>query len=139
MARKSSKGCALALEVASVFTAITQLTSIGIDGAEVETFEVKLLNPDTPFVENPVSGWVMPGNASFEGFYDPALASHQALAACLSTPAEQNWRWTYPDATVQNFSGGGVSLGVTAASGEGLKFSGGVKISGDPGFSDGGT
>lgn len=134
-----SKGATLALSVASVYTPITQLTSLSMDGAEVETFEGTVLEQESAFKDYPVTGYTEPGSVSFEGFYDTNLASHQALANCLANPDDYSWRMGYSSGATQDFVGGGVSLGVTADPGDGLKFSGGIQISGDPGFITSGT
>lgn len=137
MSKLRSKGTILYGEFDAVYAAITQLTAIGFDGAEVETFDGRTLDQASAFVPYPCTGYTEPGSCTFEGFIDPALAPHQEVAALLTTPTDdQSWRVAYPDGTVQNFDGGGVSMGIAADPGDGLRWSGGIKISGDPGFRD---
>lgn len=140
MSKLRSKGTILSMEIDAVVTPITQMTSVGFDGAEVETFDGRTLDQASAFVPYPTTGYTEPGSCTFEGFYDPALAPHQEVAALLTTPTDdQSWQVEYVDGTEQTFDGGGVSMGITADPGDGLRWSGGIKISGDPNFRDSAT
>lgn len=68
------------------------------------------------------------------GFYDPALAGHQAITDLLTTPADQNWRVTFADSapTSWDFTGAGVGFDVTVAMADGVKFSSSIKVDGLP-------
>lgn len=136
MSKLRSKGTTLSLDIDSVMTPITQMTSIGFDGAEAETFDGRTLDQTPAWIPYPTTGYSEPGSCSFEGFYDPQLAPHQAVTECLATPDDYDWQVDYVDTTAQTFTGGGVSVGITADPSDGLRWSGGIKISGDPGFYD---
>lgn len=139
MAKIVSKGTALKADVASVLTPITQLTSIGLDGVEVETFEATTLDQTTAFKPFLPTGYTDGGSVSFEGYYDPALAAHQAIADMVATPEDQSWQIVYSDGSIQPFNGGGVGLGVTADPTDGLRWTGSIKVNGNPGFTGAGT
>jgi hypothetical protein len=132
MARIKGKGSILELEIASVFTAIAQLT--GIDGpeAEVEDDESTALDTSGAGKTYAPTGWVEPGEVESEGLFDPVLASHQALTDLLTAPATVNWKLKFADAavTVWPFAGHLKKLGPTIDMNKLTRFSFGIKLSG---------
>ncbi len=135
MALVASKGTVLQQEISSTYTAVAQLTDVGYSGGESETYETTTLDSGT-FKTYSQTGYSEGGEVSLSGFYDPALAGHQAISDLVSTPAAQNWKIIFADSgtTAMAFGSAGVSWETTAAMTDGLKFSSTLKITGDPGL-----
>lgn len=134
MAIVRSKGTLLKMTIASVLTTIAQVMSLDLPEAENETFEADYLdNPDAG-VPYKATGRTEGGEVGFEAFFDPVLASHQALTDLLTTPAAAgtvcNVVFADAAATVWPFTAAGVSLGVAVALKDGLKAKGKMKLDG---------
>ncbi|HSG60852.1 MAG TPA: hypothetical protein VLA24_05385, partial [Pseudomonadales bacterium] len=84
MTKVVSKGTVLQQEISSVFTAVAQVISIDQSGAESETFESTTLDTSGAGKEYAQTGYTEGGSLSFELFYDPALAGHQAISDLLT-------------------------------------------------------
>lgn len=138
MAVYAAKGTILQQDLASTYTTVAQVLSIGVDGSEAETFDTSTLDQAAAFKTYAPTGYTEPGSASGEMFYDPALAGHKAVMALLATPADEGWKiiWSDSGTTEQGFTGAGLSIGATAAMGDGIKASFSIKIDGDPGYAD---
>ncbi len=132
MSRLKGKGCALQLEIASVFTTIAQLTAIDGPEAEVEDADATSLDTSGAGKVYDPTGWVEPGECGFDGLFDPALATHKALTAMLTMPATKNWKLNFSDSgpSVWPFAGHLKKLGPKIEMGDLVRFSGGVKLSG---------
>lgn len=132
MAKVVSKGTVLQQEISSVFTAVAQVISIDQSGAESETFEATTLDTSGAGKEYAQTGYTEGGNLSFELFYDPALAGHQAISDLLTTPADQNWKVIFADAgtTEYPFTGAGLGMDFSVAMNDGLKASVNIKLDG---------
>lgn len=127
MALVVSKGTVLKQEIASVFTAVAQLKSIGFDGAESETFESTTLDSGVGKRHTP-TGYSEGGSFTASGFYDPALVGHQSLTDLVSVPATQNWKCIFADGALTEMAfataGAGATIKVDPASGLMLDFKG---------------
>jgi len=132
MSRVKGKGTILELEIASVFTPIAQLT--GIDGpeAEVEDTETSALDTSGAGKEYDPTGWVEAGEVESEGMFDPALASHKALTALVTTPATKNWKLKFADGvpTTWPFSGHLKKLGAQIEMNDVVRFKFSIKLKG---------
>ena len=129
-----SKGTVLKVTIATVLTAVSQMLSLEFSEAENETFEADYLdNPDAG-IPYKGTGRTEGGELSYEGWFDPVLAGHQALTDLLTTPADAGTECqvVYADtaATEWDFTAAGVSLGVAVALNEGLKCKGKFKLDG---------
>ena len=124
MAKVASKGTVLQQEISSTFTAVAQLTELSYSGGESETFDTTCLDSGVGKTLGQ-TGYSEAGEVSLGGFYDPALAGHQAISDLVSTPADNNWKIIFADSgtTAMTFTSAGVSWEVTAAMSDGLKFS----------------
>jgi predicted secreted protein len=134
MAKVPSKGTVLQQELSMVFTAVAQLTEIGISGIESETYDATTLDTSGAGKEYSQTGYAEGGEVSVSGFWDPALAGHQAITDLITTPADQNWKVIFADTgtTEMPFTSAGVSWEGTAAMSDGLKFSSTLKVDGLP-------
>jgi hypothetical protein len=132
MAVIKSKGTVLKQEISTVLTAVAQVISWEHSGAESETFEKDTLDNTSAGIPYGQTGRSEGGSFSFELFFDPALAGHQAITDLVITPAECDWELTFADTgtTQWPFTGAGVGFGVTVALADGLKASVSVKLSG---------
>jgi len=133
MAKVASKGTVLQQEISSTFTAVAQLTELSYSGGESETFDTTCLDSGVGKTLGQ-TGYSEAGEVSLGGFYDPALAGHQAISDLVSTPADNNWKIIFADSgtTAMTFTSAGVSWEVTAAMSDGLKFSSTLKCDGLP-------
>ena len=133
MAKVASKGTVLQQELSSVFTAVAQLTEVGYSGGEVETYDCTTLDSGVGKLLGQ-TGYSEGGEVSISGFYDPALAGHQAISDLVAAPADQNWKIIFADSANKEmpFTSAGVSWEVTAAMSDGLKFSSTLKVDGLP-------
>lgn len=136
MAKIKCKGTVLSQEIATVMTAVAQITSLDISGTESETYDSTTLDVSDAYKTYDPTGYTEPGTLDFELFYDPALSGHHAVTDLLSTPALCDWQVKYADtgATTQDVTSAGLSFGVTVAMDDGLKGSASLKLTGDPNF-----
>lgn len=130
MAKVACKGTILKQDIASTLTAVAQVISISHDGAETETFDATTLDTSGAGKEYLKTGYTEGGSVDFELFFDPALAGHQAITDDITTPAERNWSLTFADtgASVWEFTGAGLSFGVTVDMADGLKANCSIKL-----------
>lgn len=134
MANKiKSKGTALLIDIASTYTAIPQLTSISVSGEKTETFDATTLDSGTHKKKEP-TGYVDTPTISADGFYDPDDTTIQAFEALVATPAANNFKITYTDATPTShvYAGAGYGLDKTVAPADGVKCSYTIETSGAP-------
>lgn len=136
MAKVPSKGTVLQQEISMTFTAVAQLTEISQSGAESETYESTTLDTTGAGKEYTPTGYSEGGTVDVGGFYDPALAGHQAITDLITTPAEQNWKIIYADSanTECPYTSAGLSWDTTVAMSDGLKFSSSMKCDQLPTF-----
>lgn len=134
MAKIKGKGSLLQLEIASVFTTISQMTSLDFPAPEVETFDGTCLDTTGPGKEPDPTGYADSGECGFELFFDPVLTVHQALTDLISAPAVVNWKAKFADAavTVWSFAGILTKLSPSAKMNDGVKAQGTIKLKGIP-------
>lgn len=134
MAKLKGKGSIMQLEVASVFTDITQLLSIDCPVPEVETYDSTCLETTGPGREPAPTGYATSGECGFEMFFDPALTIHKTLLGLLASPAVKNWKLKFSDSgpTVWPFAGILKKLGPKIVMNEGVKASGNIELVGLP-------
>lgn len=132
MAKIKTKGTVIKQTIASVLTAIAQITEFSHDGAESETFDATTLDTSGAGKEYGQTGYTEGGNFSFGMFYDPALSGHQALTDLLTTPAPCVYNVTFTDTgpSTSAFTGAGIGFGFTGAMNDGLKADVNIKITG---------
>jgi hypothetical protein len=106
-AKYSSKGASLMLQVASVYTAIAQLTEIKPPSAKVQVENVPDLSSPAGIPKQP-TGWVDGGQAGGSCYFDPADATHKAITAFLAAPAVSLWKCTYPDIAPTSWTWSGI-------------------------------
>lgn len=131
------KGSVLSIEVATVLTPIAQLTSIDLPEAETETFESDTLDNTDAGIPHEPTGRTEGGSVGFEGFLDPALASHKILTNRLKSPlAPEGGAITFADAgtTQWAFETAGTTLGGSIVLNDGVRFTGSLKLSGIPNY-----
>jgi hypothetical protein len=135
MAKVKSKGTILKQSIASVLTAVAQLTDISYSGGEVETFDATTLDGSVGKAYSQ-TGYAEGGEFQISGFFDPALAGHQAITDIILAPANCDWSVTFADAapTTWTFTTAGVSFEFTVAMADGLKFSSTLKVTGLPAY-----
>lgn len=112
MSKLKSKGTALSVSIASVYTAVAQIIDMDKDDMAEEFFESDTTdNPDAGIPYDP-TGRTEGGSLSGNLFLDPALSIHKTLLGFLATPAARAWKLTFADtaATAWTFSGVGFSL-----------------------------
>jgi len=131
MSKIVSKGTIFLQEVSMSYQAVAQLTDVGYSGGESETYDTTCL--DSGVGKTYAStGYSEGGEVTISGFYDPALAGHQAITDLITAPADNSWRVTYSDGTSMDFTGAGVSFESTMAMADGVKFSSTIKVDGLP-------
>lgn len=132
MAKIKVKGTVVKITIATVLTAVAQITEFSHDGAESETYDATTIDTSGAGKEYSQTGYTEGGNFNFSVFYDVDLAAHQAITDLLTTPADCVWSITFTDATPAtcNFTSAGVSFGFTGAMNDGLKADVGLKLTG---------
>jgi hypothetical protein len=141
MSKVICKGTTLKQTISASLTAVAQVISLEISGAEAETYDSTTLDGGY-WKSYDLTGYSEPGEVSGELFYDPALAGHKALTTLMgvggntTAQAQNAMQIVYADdaATTQSFTAASVAFGVTADMADGLKGKFKIKISGDPGF-----
>jgi hypothetical protein len=79
----------------NTYTEITQLISVTPPSLEVPEVETTVLSDTAKsFRPGKITG---PGEFAFRIMYDPAVASHTALATLVTTPANRYWKFEYND------------------------------------------
>ena len=130
MAKVTSKGTLLKVDIASTLTTVAQLLSCNGPSVEVQEVETPTLDASGASIPHSLTGWVQPGTVEFEIYWDPVLAVHLALTALLTTPAETDFSITYAAGTAMEFTGILKTLSPATAVGEFLKASGSIQLTG---------
>jgi len=133
MAKPSSKGAALQLSIASVFTTIAQMRSFNGPDAEVQTFDGTALDSGVGMEHYP-TGYVEGGNVNGSLFFDPVAATLQALTDLKTAPAISLWKekWSDTALTEWPFSGILTRVNPKAEVNQGLMADINVKLTGIP-------
>ena len=131
MAKNKSKGVILAQEIASVFTAVAQLTSLSLTGSAALYYDSTTLDGSVPKTYDS-TGYAETPEFSAEGFYDAGLSGHQSFTDLIETPAATNFKITHTDtgASTQTFSTIGHKADVVFAMEDGVKWTIGAKVTG---------
>ena len=131
MAKLKSKGTVFQIEVATVLTAVAQLTDISLDGVEIETFDCTTLDQSGAGKVLGQTGYTEPGEIQIGGFFDPDDTQQNEITSLLATPAEFDCAIVFTDTspTTWQFKGAGISLGVTVAMSDGVKFTSSIALS----------
>lgn len=129
----ASKGTALQLSIASVFTTIVQVMEITGPGAKPETFDATALDSGVGREKKP-TGYADGGTVTFSLFFDPVAATHQALTDLITAPVVSSWKVIWSDAasTEWPFSGTLSGFEPNAALEDGLKADGEITLDGIP-------
>lgn len=131
MAKTKSKGTAIKLDIATVFTTIAG--NINIDGPdpEVKTYDATALDGGVGEERKP-TGYVQGGNVSGKGWMDPVAASFQALTDLLTAPAVSSWKivWSDTAATEWPFNGILKKVKPSAEVSRGLQFDWEIELDG---------
>ena len=138
MAIAICKGTVVKQTISSVLTAVAQVISFDFSETSVDTFETTALDTSGASRTFEATGYATPGDATFELFFDPALAGHQAITDEITTPPSGGtvWNVDFADAatTTWPFTVAGNSIGVTVDMNDGLKASVGLKLASMPTF-----
>lgn len=134
MANKvKSKGTALLMEIASVYTAVTGLKSLSISGIQAETWEYKVLD-GAAAIAHSQTGYVQVAKINAEIFRDPDDTVHAAILAKVYAPADNNFKVTYADATPLSeiYNVVGIGMDTSAQPADGLSSTITMQTSGAP-------
>lgn len=112
MAYVVSKGTILEQKISGTFTAVAQVETISLSGAEAETYELRPLDASDAGVLKKPNGWASGGTVTVGLIYDPALAGHQSITDIITTPARCDWRIKHADGslTATTWTSGGVGF-----------------------------
>lgn len=132
MAKCKVKGTVIRQTIASVLTAVAQVTEFSHSGAETETFDATTVDTSGAGKEYAPTGYSEGGSVDFSIFYDPALAGHQAITDLVTTPATCVWNFTFTDTGPATcaFTSAGLGFGFTGAMNDGLKADVSLKLTG---------
>lgn len=132
-AKVKSKGTALLMEIASVYTAVTGLKSLSVTGLQSETWEYKVLD-GAAGIAHSQTGYHAAAVINAEIFRDPDDAVHAAILAKVLAPADNNFKVTYADATPLSevYAVVGYGMDTTASPSDGLSASISLQSSGAP-------
>ena len=97
MAQCKVKGTIIKQTIATVLTAVAQITEFSHDGAESETYDSTTVDTSGAGKTYGQTGYTEGGNFNFTIFYDQALSGHQAITDLLTTPAACVWNITFTD------------------------------------------
>lgn len=113
MAKIVGKGSVLKFDIASVLTAVANVTSISHSGAEIETVETTDLGSGVGKVYQS-TGYTEGGTVDYEMMFDPSLAGHQAITDDLTTPpsAGRSHSVDFSDASVWEWTAAGQGFSV---------------------------
>lgn len=129
MAKRKSFGTIFYLEIAGILTPIAQIMSITGPDAEVEEVATPTLDDGESTIPHDVTGRVEGNSCDFEYYYDPALASHLAINALLTTPAAKACKVQYTVGDPTTFNGIVKKATPTSEVGQLLKASASVQVS----------
>lgn len=133
MAKIASKGTALQLSIASVYTTITQVEGLQGPGMKPQTFDATALDSGVGMEFKP-TGYTDGGELTGNLFFDPVAATHQALTDLVTTPAVASWKtlWSDGATTAWPFTGVLNNFDPSASKNDGLKAAFGIKLDGIP-------
>jgi len=139
--KMKSKGTALFVSLASVYTAIPELEKIDRTGSKTETYEARPLDIGasaygTQHIQN---GYTTPPKITAEGWYDAVNTVHAALLALATvpvaaTPFNTNFKITYTNAAPVSeiWAVAGVGFDVNVDGSKGVRFKLDLQCTADP-------
>jgi len=139
--KMKSKGTALLVSIASVYTAIPELEKIDRTGSKTETYEARPLDIGASAYgfQRHQNGYATPPKISAEGWYDAANSVHAALLALATTPVaatpfNTNFKITYTNSTPTSeiWAVAGVGFDVNVDAPKGVRFKIDLECTGDP-------
>lgn len=96
MAQIRSKGTLLQTTIATVLTAIVQTTAISPPSMKSLDYDSSSFDQSGVGKSKDMNGWAEGGDWSATIWWDPALASHAALMATITTPIKQTMAIVLP-------------------------------------------
>lgn len=128
-----SKGTALLMSIASVYTAVPNCKNIALAGEKSLSYDSTVLGGGTFKTKN-ATGFADPCTITADIFRDPADTVHAALKALIATPVDTNFKVTYADTapTSEIYSIVTVGLDTTADIDNGLSGTLTLETSGAP-------
>jgi hypothetical protein len=111
MAKIKSKGTSLLMSIATVYTAVPQLTSLTVSGEKSMKYDSTVLSGGTFKTYDP-TGYTEPSSISAGVFWDPADTVHVAFRALIATPVATNFKITYADTAPTSEIYSGTSFGM---------------------------
>ncbi len=132
MAKIKVKGTTLKQNLGGVYTAVAQLTTLNVSGAETETVESDTLDNTDAGIEYDPTGRSEGGSVDGDLLYDPALGGHQNITDLITTPAKEDWQVVYADSaeTTAGFTSAGVGFDITMDQGDLVRASFSLKLDG---------
>lgn len=130
MSKFVSKGTALQLSIASVYTTVIQMITINAPDANVQTYDATALDTVGAGEEHLPTGYVDGGICSGTAFFDPTAATQKAMTALITTPALANWKIIWSNLTEWPFSGTLTKFTPKAERTTGLMFDWSIRLSG---------
>jgi len=106
-----SRGTALLQSIASVYTAMAGLTSIGVSGEKATTIPSESLDSGQTRTKMG-DGYSDPAEIKAKGFYDPVHTTYTAFAGLISSPTPTNFKVTWSDAAPTSAIYNGVGFGL---------------------------
>jgi hypothetical protein len=104
------KGTLLKLSMASVLTTIAQLTAIQPPGLKSTSYDSSSFDQSGNARAKDMDGWTEGNDFSASLWWDPALASHAAIAAAISTPVKTTWEVLFPGGKKIDWTSAGLEL-----------------------------
>lgn len=105
-----SKGTALLMEIASVYTAFPQITALSISGEKAETVDTTTLDGGA-MKTKANTGYVDTAAISGECMYDPDDTVHAAFITKVRSAGINNFKITYADTTPTSEIYAGLGMG----------------------------
>lgn len=132
MAKIQSKGTIFKIEIATVMTAVAQLTDISMSGAEVETFDATTLDQTGVGKLLGQTGYSESGELSISGFFDPDNGQQAEMVKYINSPIEFDVSITFTDTSPDTwtFTCAGISFDFTVSMSDAVKFSATMPLSG---------
>lgn len=136
MAKIKSKGTVLKQDISAQLTAIAQIITISLDGAESLTYDANTLDNTSAGIPYEPTGYSEGGSVSGELFFDPVLTGHQEMTDSIITPVIKAYEVVWADAatTPWSLSVAGLGMNFATALNDGLKATFSGKLSGLAGF-----
>lgn len=113
MSEVRCKGTVLKLSIASVLTTIAQMTELEPPSWESKDYNSETIDQSAAGIPRQLNGYVDGGKISATFWWDPVLATHQAVLALVTpTPAKGTWEQVLTNGTpnLVDFTTAGLKL-----------------------------